>query len=401
MTQNSSQLPAWLDGTVLRTAFELCVESYVREDKPCHSDAKVRLVQSNQINESIFRGSILGRVYLSDDTAYVVFRGTKMSIPNLALTNFQAVTCRHLVLDDELVGSTRILHQGGEFQQVLPGEVHQGFARAASRLWYGSDLLAGPYVGEESEDADLDSVFIRRRLRHTVFLLLGGALGFLASNASYLTVGWVVAVTVLSAMFGTLSMAAWESGFLESLVRIRPKRLKGSVELRKGLPDLISRKRVIFVGHSLGGSIAALCFAIYRRLSIKRKVPQVVGLLTAGAPRVGSQAWVTAFEGEHRGHHLHFVHDRDWVPHVPPASQAVDQFGRLFKCGPVGVAILVLNPLWRWLYEFGWRPKPYADFSEASQSVRNLPSPKGWLTFFGNHRIAAYMNSALRGEREP
>ncbi len=395
MPQSDAPFPAWLDQVVLETALGLCVESYDPEVKIEKPVPNVLLKQRIEIRESVFNGTILGRLYLAEDTAYVVFRGTDITFSNLFVTNLQAVTCRHLVLDDDLVGASGVTHQGGEFQQVLPGEVHQGFARAASRLWYGSDLLISPFVGEESEAADFDGVFTRRRWRHAALLLFGGVAGFLAAHRSCLGMGWVLTITVLSAMFATLSMAAWESGFLESLVRIRPVPFEGSVALNKGRDDLASKKRVIFVGHSLGGSIAALCFSIYRKLYSQLKESQEVRLLTVGAPRVGSQAWVAAFESEHRGHHFHFVHDRDWVPHVPPASRVRDQFTRLARCGPVGLGILIVNPAWRWLYELHWRPEPYADLSPDSNSVCTLESPKGWISMWGNHRMSEYKTSIL------
>lgn len=239
MPQSDAPLPAWLDQVVLETALDLCVESYDPEVKIKKDARNVQLKQRIEIKESKLRGSILARIYLSEDTAYVVFRGTD-NCANLFLTNLQAVTCRHVVLDDDQVGAAKITHQGGAFQQVLPGEVHQGFARAASRLWYDSDLLISPFVGEKGEGADFDGVFSRRRWRHMALFSLGGVAGFLAAHRSCLGMGWVLAITVLSAMFATLSMAAWESGFLESLVRIRPVPFEGSDALNKGRDDLAS-----------------------------------------------------------------------------------------------------------------------------------------------------------------
>lgn len=131
MTQSDAPLPAWLDQVVLETALDLCIESYDPEDEIKEHVPNVQLKQRIEIKESKLRGSILARIYLSEDTAYVVFRGTD-NCANLILTNLQAVTIRHLVLDDDLVGAAKITHQGGAFQQVLPGEVHQGFALSIS-----------------------------------------------------------------------------------------------------------------------------------------------------------------------------------------------------------------------------------------------------------------------------
>lgn len=394
MTQSDAPLPAWLDQVVLETALDLCIESYDPEDEIKEHVPNVQLKQRIEIKESKLRGSILARIYLSEDTAYVVFRGTD-NCANLILTNLQAVTIRHLVLDDDLVGAAKITHQGGAFQQVLPGEVRQGFARAASRLWYDCDLLISPFLGEKGESADFDGVFSRRRWRHAALFLLGGVVGFFAAHWSCLGMGWVLATTLLSAMFVTLFMAAWESGFLESLVRIGPVPLKGSKALNEGRDDLASKKHVIFVGHSLGGSIAALCFSIYRKLSSQLNLSQEVRLLTVGAPRVGSQAWVAAFEREHRGHHFHFVHDRDWVPHVPPASRVRNQFYAFSSVRPGWHRHADQNPAWRWLYELFWRPEPYADLSADSNSVRTIESHKGWISMLGNHRMSEYQISIL------
>ena len=161
-------MPRWLDREVLENAVDLCLRPDWSTD-PGAAAGSAKVIQglsagkTIEIEESIGKGSIYGRIWLTEDTAYVVFRGTQKKFSNLFLTNFQAFTCRHLVLDDKLHANCQVPHQGGNFQQVLPGEVHQGFARAASRLWYGFDLVLSPFVGEATVGADADEVFNRRQ----------------------------------------------------------------------------------------------------------------------------------------------------------------------------------------------------------------------------------------------
>jgi hypothetical protein len=59
-------------------------------------------------------------------------------------------------------------------------------------------------------------------------------------------------------------------------------------------------------GHSLGGALAALCFA---------RTPQAKGLYTYGAPRVGDKGFVNLFEGRSV---WRIENARDPVPLVPP-----------------------------------------------------------------------------------
>lgn len=389
MNRNSIALPAWLDEHMLKKLVELSAQSDVPAEELKHGASDPQLVEEIEISETVFGGGVSVRVFSDSDCAYVVFRGTMLNFSNFFLTNFQAATCQHLVLDDGLSGESSIEHQGGKFQKVLPGEVHQGFARAASRLWYGSDLLVSPFLGELSDDSDFDGVFTRRRRRHACFLLLGGLLGLSASLSSDQSLGWTVGVTLLSSMFLSLFFGAWESGFLESLVRRRPSLPPHNRALNSRFKDLKAMKRVVFVGHSLGGALAALCFAIYRKLLLKSGGLQRLHLVTIAAPRIGSKAWVEKFEGDH----FHFVHDRDWIPQVPPASQSGGQTWRLCKFGPVGIVLLAIDPLWKRGYEWFWRPAPYSDLGKPGVTLLALPSPKGWFTLCGNHWMKAYQDS--------
>lgn len=399
MDRSEGTLPEWLDPTILNTALQLCVNSYdYRVGKDAQPGDTPLPKDCVAVKETIFEGGILGFVQWAEDTAYVVFRGTEMTFPNLFLTNFQAVTHRHWVLDDELIGSRDIPYQGGKFREVLPGKVHQGFARAASRLWYGSDLLVSPFVGESSEGAEFGHALSRRRWRHAALFALASVVGFIFAELSCFQISWALFIAVLTGACTSLFSAAFESGFLESLARIshtNMSELKALYEVRK---RLASQRRVIFAGHSLGGSIATVCFAIYRAwlISVKRDSHQEVRLLTFGSPRLGSKEWIEAFEKQHAGQHVHFAHDRDWVPNMPPASKTDGEASRLIRCGPVGILLLAVNPIWRRVYEYLWRPQPYADQPATSKSVFILDSPCGWFALIGNHRIEAYRDSILR-----
>jgi hypothetical protein len=389
MNPNNSVLPTWLDGDMLKKLVQLSAHSDLPAARLELGASDLKLREEIEISETILGGGVSARIFSDSDCAYVVFRGTMLSFANFFLTNFQAATCPHLVLDDGLSGESSVEHQGGKFQKVLPGEVHQGFARAASRLWYGSDLLVSPFLGELSDDSDFDSVFTRRRRRHACFLLLGGLLGISASLMSNQSLGWTIGVTVLSSLFLSLFFGAWESGFFESLVRRRPNLPPHNRALNSHFKDLTAMKRVVFVGHSLGGALAALCFSLYRKLLLQSGAIQRLHLVTIAAPRIGSKAWVDKFEGDH----FHFVHDRDWIPQVPPASQSASQAWQLWKFGPIGIGMLVINPFWKRVYEWFWRPEPYSDLGEPGVTLLALPSPKGWFTLFGNHWMKAYQDS--------
>lgn len=161
---------------------------------------------------------------------------------------------------------------------------------------------------------------------------------------------------------------------------------------------MVKKKHVIFVGHSLGGALATLCFCIYRNLPSRFVHAQEVRLVTFAAPRVGNKIWVQAFEKEFDGDHFHFVHEHDVVPMLPPARHDPDEFERLSRCGIGGKCLIVVNLFWRRFYERFWRPEPYWNYSKDSKTVKVLKSPKNPNALdavIGNHEMTAYRDSVF------
>lgn len=231
-----------------------------------------------------------------------------------------------------------------------------------------------------------------------MLFLFGCLVGLFPAILSGLSLGWIVWNVLVTGFLASLAFAGWESGFLENLMRIQPKNMTQSKALNDVREQLASKQRVIFVGHSLGGAIATLCFTIYRSwfLSRPNEEHKEVRLMTIACPRIGSKEWIEAFEKEHAGHHVHFVHDSDWVPKIPPASGSDGQTWGMLRCGPVGLVLLIIEPLWRWVYEKFWRPEPYSGWPAGSQSVVIMPSPFGWRALLANHRMKAYRESVSR-----
>lgn len=70
-------------------------------------------------------------------TAYVAVRGTS-EIGNWIFTNFQAFYTPLYIVDDSIECNGREF-QGGKLRFPLKGTMHQGFIRAFSWLWYGTE----------------------------------------------------------------------------------------------------------------------------------------------------------------------------------------------------------------------------------------------------------------------
>jgi hypothetical protein len=97
--------------------------------------------------------------------------------------------------------------------------------------------------------------------------------------------------------------------------------------------DLKKKERPLWVtGHSLGGALALL--AAWRFL---RKTLDVYRVYTFGAPMVGNDAAVKAFDRELEGRVFRFVHGPDIVPKLPTISLVDNAYGHCLREIHVGV----------------------------------------------------------------
>jgi predicted lipase len=93
------------------------------------------------------------------------------------------------------------------------------------------------------------------------------------------------------------------------------------------------KERPLWVtGHSLGGALALL--ASWRFL---RKTMDVYRVYTFGAPMVGNEAAVKAFDRELEGKVYRFVHGPDLVPKLPTVSLVANAYGHCVQEIHVGV----------------------------------------------------------------
>jgi hypothetical protein len=97
--------------------------------------------------------------------------------------------------------------------------------------------------------------------------------------------------------------------------------------------ELQKKERPLWVtGHSLGGALALL--AAWRFL---RKTLDVYRVYTFGAPMVGNDAAVKAFDRELEGKVFRFVHGPDIVPRLPTISLVDNAYGHCLHEVHVGV----------------------------------------------------------------
>lgn len=92
---------------------------------------------------------------------------------------------------------------------------------------------------------------------------------------------------------------------------------------RPGIPTF-------YVGHSLGGALAALA-----AVDGKAKGVKVEGLVTLGQPRTGTAYYVTHFPAEIRAKYVRYVHGNDPVPHLPPAAASAFSAATAFAQNPL------------------------------------------------------------------
>lgn len=253
------------------------------------------------------------RVDKTTDTLYVAVRGTR-ELGNWIFTNFQGYYIRLQVVDDSLQAKKRgkdqsdVVFQGGTLRIPVEGNMHQGFIRAFSWLWYGTEPMLGIV-----ESAPL--LTLKRALKYLTIFFGPLTVWYIAKNFGFNLADlgeaavWCIALAML--------VICMESGVVEDIFRkLTPPEgapLSGLVE------EMNSHQTVVFTGHSLGGAIAAVIFAVYRKWCRADELRRDNGfLVTFGSARLGDESFVRSFEELHCGKMIHFEHPGDPVPQIPP-----------------------------------------------------------------------------------
>ena len=248
------------------------------------------------------------RVDQETDTAYVAVRGTR-DLGNWLFTNLQGNYTRLQVIDDSLSGDGREF-QGGVLRTPVQGCIHQGFMRAFARLWYGTEPVLSQI--EPSRQMAL--------LQVLKYLLV-----FFGPLTAWYVLGRL-GIELMTLKLATLSCLAIamlvicvEKGVVEDLFRNNEPPL--GKPLCIVVKDLNRHKYVVFTGHSLGGAIASVLFAVYRAWCLSSgSRNDNAHLVTFGSARVGDTDLVRNFERQHGVRMLHLEHPGDPVPQVPPSG---------------------------------------------------------------------------------
>lgn len=291
-------------------------------------------------------------------TAIVAVRGTE-GFGNWIFTNFQAYFAPLRLVDDALSVASPSKYQGGSYRTPASGTIHQGFFRAFSWLWYGTEPMMDRT--ERSEAA------ARIRLRRYL------AICFALPSLVWLFFAWVfvgtwsigsAAIAALVALTVPFIFITFEDGIWEDLFKDHPQVAGGALSTPALLQRLNAYDCVVFTGHSLGGSVATIMFLVYRCWCRSDAARSDNGyLVTFGSPRVGDVPFVTEFCRQHPDRFVHFIHPGDPVPQLPPNGLDELRFRRTWRRGWLGRGVCILFPAWAGvarLYRFP-RPARWSD----------------------------------------
>jgi hypothetical protein len=317
----------WLDWDVVAQAAAASDDIYLAADKTDFDYWR-------KVEQFRLAGELAAAVRFSGAgkrTAYVAIRGTSL-LGNWLFTNVQAYFRAFNVVDESLSGAPSTPYQGGTYRTPIPGSLHQGFYRAFSWLWYGTE----PILGNTQPDRVVGFARLRRYV--ALFALVPLLLVFALKS----TLIALVVALVLAFAFVTLESGVWEDVFRDhpSVQGDEPFPFQLIAELNKC-------DQVVFTGHSLGGSIAVIAYCIYRCwcLSSPGRKDNAF-LVTFGAPRVGDVKFMEEFCRTNRGRYYHVVHPGDPVPELPPNGIGELWSRKVWSRGLLGGVVLVLYPFW-------------------------------------------------------
>lgn len=324
------------DGEIILKAAEASLQMY-ETPRPPSSFQHVRTVE-------LFtwpRGELAAGVKYDGRTVYVAVRGTTV-VGNWVFTNFQAFMAPFHVVDDKLSDAPSTKYQGGYYRTPSKGTIHQGFFRAFSWLWYGTE----PMLDGTVRDRTIARVRLGRYFSLLWILPLLLILFFEAAGIS----GWVGALWgfLFAFIFVTAEAGIWEDYFK------RVPHAQGGIPTsalphdpeRSLLDEIASYDRVVFTGHSLGGAIATIAFMVYNCWCRSQGVPENAVLVTFGAPRVGDKDFMDDFCDRFRGRFAHVQDPGDPVPDLPPNGMRELVARRTWMRGPLGFLVIFLY--------FGW-----------------------------------------------
>lgn len=299
-------------------AFALDLSARARSAYGNPNDRPFRYVERFWIEGGMF--GVVDR-QAAEDTTYVVFRGTS-EVGNWFLTNAQA----------------HMWKASSVFGDGVPGGVHSGFAKGYFDLWRAD---ADP-PGSRAESYDATKYF------WPIYMAVLTSPGWVWRSfrpVDLQPLAWtcVCACVVLTLL--AIQFVFSHGHFENSFVRAR------ELSLGTALRDTVLRhpsRRVVFVGHSLGGALATLAFVDFCTRSPWSPAREV-HLVTFGAPQPGNDEFIT-WLAERRvpGQSVSvFANLGDPVAHLPPArSFPHDALRRVTLLGALLAAV----------YYIGWLP---------------------------------------------
>ncbi len=273
-----------------------------------------------------FEGGVFGWVEDNDNgELYVTFRGTS-ELGNWFLTNAQA----HMVEAGEVFDS-----------RDVKGGVHQGFVKAYRDLWYDCSTAKpaseaaskARQRGAAGNSTDIWTAANRYKLKKWLLAPLWAIVLavpmylalYLARESDLAMFGPPSGLSergylYLILLAGVLVLAAqllFAFGLFERFFQ-RGTRLFLGPPLSEVVVDKAkNKKKIVFIGHSLGGALATLAFVDYYLTHAPGD--KVIELVTFGAPQVGNDTfgkWLGALRKKHKVYIVGGIGDP--VPHLPP-----------------------------------------------------------------------------------
>ena len=325
------------------------------------------------------------RVDESSNTAYVAIRGTS-EIGNWVFTNFQAFFTPLYIVDDSIDCSGQDF-QGGKLRSPISGTMHQGFIRAFSWLWYGTEPVFN--LREFKRQAAL------RQLMKYVIVFFGPMAVWLLLHSFFPSFGTTAQALLVSLLIGFLA-ACLENGVIEDFfLKTNPP---SGTRLAVLIHDLNKYDKVIFTGHSLGGAVASVAFAIYRTWC-KTDVSRLDNghLVTFGSARLGDQVFVSSFEEQHASRILHIQHPGDPVPQIPPNGM-YELLARRFPVRGIGGFLLSLAFLPWTVFKYTWHvPRPARWSPKVVDNMNDSPFRRICISFHSMKVYLKYTETLLNG----